>query len=184
MELKAKQSIKEVDWHNVLPLKNRTIVRMLTISLGAFETVDITDAAIHGAVKSGGTAVGFFTEFILHVNFVGVGRFAIAATTDVSMAGKRAIERNKRIKVVNEKIQLLDAKVYYNQANMWIAADDAKKAFEEADAARDSMLNRSFNAMVNVKSDVDHVISDINKAEQHNPGLTEDLLNILTEEGI
>lgn len=124
--LDVKQALK-----NSIPFKNRTVIRMLTISLGTFEAIDLGHAAIHGAIKSGGTLPGFLTSFVLNVNFVGVGRFAIACGTDISMGNQREKQRNERIKLVNQQIYLLEAKVYYRQESMWVSAENAVEATDE-----------------------------------------------------
>lgn len=89
VELKEKKDINSIAWKQVLPFKNRTIVRMLTISTGTMEVLDMADAAIRAASKSGGNAAGFASQFVLRINFVGIGRFAIAASTDVAMGIKK-----------------------------------------------------------------------------------------------
>ncbi len=61
-------SIKElsiIDWEKVRPYKNPTLTRMLTISTGVFTTIDITEAVVS-------------QKYWVSVNYVGVGRFAIA----------------------------------------------------------------------------------------------------------
>ena len=130
-EAKKAENFKDINWGNTFPFKNRTIVRMLTISYGTFETIDLADAAIRGAIKSGGTLPGFFANFVLRVNFVGVGRFAIACGTDVSMGVKNESLRRERIRLYNEQIYMLEAKVYYRQGSMWIAAENASIATDE-----------------------------------------------------
>ncbi len=87
-DIRSFDEMSRVDWKATLPFKNRTIVRMLTISTGTFMAFDLIDAAIRSAAKSGGNAAVFAKEFILKVNFVGVGRFAIAAGTDIGMGIK------------------------------------------------------------------------------------------------
>ena len=87
LQMKDKESILELDWKPLLPIRNRTIVRMLTISTGTLTTIDLGDAAIHAAVKSAkaGTPVAFLPNFVLRVNFVGIARFSIACTADLIM---------------------------------------------------------------------------------------------------
>lgn len=89
IELKEKNDIEKVDFKRILPVNNRTIVRMITISSGVFELVDIADALIRGAVESKGNGGIFVKSAILRVNFVGIGRFAIACGTDVLMEAKK-----------------------------------------------------------------------------------------------
>lgn len=49
---KTARSLKDIPWREVLPFGNRTIARMSTISLGTMEVIDITDAAIRGAIEA------------------------------------------------------------------------------------------------------------------------------------
>lgn len=74
IHLKGVQSIsdlQQIDWNKVKPQDNPTIARMLTIATGVFTTVDVS-----GAVSS--------QQYWLSVNYIGVGRFAIAIGEDVS----------------------------------------------------------------------------------------------------
>lgn len=130
-EAKAVYSIRDIQWKNILPFKNRTIIRMLTIAMGTFEAIDLGDAAIRGAMKSGGILPAFLTNFVLRVNFVGIGRFALACGTDISMGVNRGKQRNERIKLLNEQIYLMEAKVYFRQESMWIVAESADEASNE-----------------------------------------------------
>jgi hypothetical protein len=99
VEIREKKEFGKIEWKNTLPFKNRTIIRMLTIATGTFTLVDLADAAIRGAIKSGGNAALFAKEFILRVNFVGVGRFAVAVVTDMAMGVKRSRRRNERMAI-------------------------------------------------------------------------------------
>jgi len=143
-EIKANNGFKGLDvkqaLKNSMPFKNRTIIRMLTISLGTFEAIDLGDAVIRGTINSGGTWAGFLAGFVLRVNFVGVGRFAIACGSDVSMGVKREKQRNVRIKLCNEQIYLLEAKVYYREAGMWVSAESAVEATDELCDYVDDMI--------------------------------------------
>jgi hypothetical protein len=130
-ELKAKGNFKDIEWKNCLPWNNRTIIRMLTIATGTFTACDLIDASIRGAIKSGGNPALFAKEFILRVNFVGVGRFAIAVYSDIKMGVKRSRLRNQRIAIYNEQLHLSNAKIFYLQADMWITAKNTEKTFTE-----------------------------------------------------
>lgn len=87
-ELQDKE-LEDVNWRNVVPFYNRTIVRMLTISTATMEAIDLADAAIRAGIKSGGTLPGFMAQFVIRINFVGMGRLVIACTTDVAMGLKK-----------------------------------------------------------------------------------------------
>jgi hypothetical protein len=130
-DIKRLSELGRIEWKNCLPWKNRTIIRMLTIATGTFTACDLIDAAIRGAVKSGGNAALFAKEFLLRVNFVGVGRFAVAVFADVKMGIKRSRLRNQRMAIYNEQLHLLNTKIFYLQAETWIVAEKTEKNFNE-----------------------------------------------------
>lgn len=120
-EAKEKESVSQIVWKNVLPFNNRTITRMITIATGTFTAIDLGDAAIRSAVKSGGFGPAFASNFILRVTFVGIGRFAVAIGTDVSMGIKRNASINKRDLLMSELLQLSTVELQYRAANTWCA---------------------------------------------------------------
>lgn len=76
------EELKYIDPKKVLPFKNRTIVRMLTISKGTFEIFNVTDAAIRSK--------GFTNpSFLLHLNFAGAASFGLTAAVDIGMGIKK-----------------------------------------------------------------------------------------------
>ena len=177
-ELKEKQDVREVEWKKVIPFNNRTIVRMMTIATGTFTAIDMADAAIHATTKSV-DATTFFSNMLLRVNFVGVGRFAIAVTSDVGMGISRSVKRNQRIKLQKEQILLLDAKVYYKQAGMWIAAEDAGETLEEAYGMMEKTTETFAKAVVDVKDSLNNIGEMATAIEDKNPGLIDDISDIL-----
>lgn len=122
-ELKRTSDFSQINWKKVVPFGNRTIVRMLTISTATFTAVDVADAAI----RSG----GFNANCILRLNFVGIGRFAIALGTDIVMGVKKAKKERERMMLRNEHIMLLNAKVFYLEADMWIEAENTEQAISK-----------------------------------------------------
>ncbi|MCR2823567.1 hypothetical protein [Lederbergia panacisoli] len=179
MEIKEKQSFKKIDWKRTLPWKNRTIVRMLTISTGTFTLIDLGDAAIRGGIKSGGNPAMFAKEFILRVNFVGVGRFAIAVTTDATMGMKRDKIRNERMSIFSEQLHLMNAKVYYLQADAWVAAKTAEKTINEAVKMMEETTKISIEAWKANRQSMDSIGKYKLGIENHNAGLIEDINDIL-----
>lgn len=131
-EYQEHKSLVEMNWRKVVPFGNRTVVRMMTIASGTFTAVDMADAGIRAVVKSGGFNPATLGNFVLNVNFVGVGRFAVAVATDVGMGVKKGIKENKRLDLVGQQLQLMNVKVSYQQADMWISAKDAGEAINEA----------------------------------------------------
>lgn len=93
IEMKDKKNIDKIDIKNIIPINNRTIVRMIAISSGTFSAIDMVDAAINGVVKSGGNTVELGRQILLRVNFVGIGRFTMAVGMDAFMEiRKRRLE--------------------------------------------------------------------------------------------
>lgn len=130
-ELSNKDSFKDVNWRNVVPINNGTIVRMMTIESGTFTAIDIADAAIRSTIKNGTPENPlFWKDMILRVNFVGIGRFAIAVSSDVLMGRERAAEINERMLLYGKYNLLENSKIFYKQENMWLTAIDTAKAMQ------------------------------------------------------
>ncbi len=95
MELKENHirslaDIRNINWNNVKPAGNPTIARMLTVATGVFTTVDLGDAIIS-------------QKYWVSINYVGVGRFAVAIGEDVSWGLKA--RKVKDIKAMYENIR-------------------------------------------------------------------------------
>lgn len=95
MELKENHvrslsEIRNIDWSNIKPVGNPTIARMLTVATGVFTTVDIGDAIIS-------------QKYWISINYVGIGRFAVAIGEDVSWGLKA--RKVKEIKAMYENIR-------------------------------------------------------------------------------
>ena len=89
-EVKSLSDIKKIEWSNVVPANNPTISRMLLIATGVFTTLDIGEAVV-------------LQKYWVAVNYVGVGRFAVAIGEDVGWCLKA---RNiKKIKAMYENIK-------------------------------------------------------------------------------
>lgn len=83
LEVRRLSELSRIDPADVLPYRNSAIARMSTISTGVFTLVDATDAAVRAAIASKGKKGEFFKEFIVRINFVGIGTFAIACALDI-----------------------------------------------------------------------------------------------------
>lgn len=179
LEKQQHESWKDVNWSNVMPFNNRTINRMLTIASGTFMAVDMADAAIRSGMKSGGDPAIFAVNFILQVNFVGVGRFALAVWTDTKMGIQKNKKERERSLLYQQLIELYNAKMFYKNAEMWIAAEEASQAVQEtADAARKSMIY-FVNSWGIISNDLESLSGKGDEIEGNNPGLMDDIINIL-----
>ena len=173
------KDLNKINWKNTLPFKNRTITRMITISMGSFCAIDFTDASIRAAVKSGGNPAMFMTNVILRVNFVGIGRFAIAIGTEVSMEYKKGKLENERIAFMNKNIMLSNAKVFYKQADVWIELEKTQKSFEELMYVANQAIYFYIESWNEIEEKMEAIDGDIEDIRETNPDLKMDMLDLL-----
>lgn len=141
--------------------------------------VDLADAAIRAAVKSGGFGPGFLPEFVLRVNFVGIGRFAVAVVTDVKMGIDRSRLRNERLMLVSKQMHLMTAKIFYMQARTWIAAEETEKSINEVVEIMETagkMAYENWRENIQALQRIGELSQDI---EKNNPGLIDEICDIL-----
>ena len=82
--------IKDIEWKKVLPYNSPTLTRMLTISSGVFTTLDVAEAIVT-------------QKYFVSVNYIGIGRFAVALGSESVWALKR--RDDKKLKEMYETIQ-------------------------------------------------------------------------------
>lgn len=152
-------------WKSCEPFSNATVKRMLTVAHGTFCIIDIGDATIRGFKKGIGSFNVF--EFVLRLNVVGVGRFAISLYGET----KRAISYDharessdfaaKEITIVEnyiEGLKILSAK--YDDARLLTFIADFKKsdayikAFERSVQLAE-LRNVPANRILKDKADID-----------------------------
>ena len=152
-------------WKSCEPFSNATVKRMLTVAHGTFCIIDISDATIRGFEKGIGSFNVF--EFVLRLNIVGVGRFAISLYGET----KRAISYGhvkessdfaaKEITIVENYIEGLKIlSVKYDDARLLAFIADFKKsdayieAFEKS-AQLAELRNVPANRILKDKADID-----------------------------
>ena len=89
-DIRSLADLKQINWEKVKPLNNPTIARMLMIATGVFTTIDVGEAIIT-------------QKYWVSINYVGVGRFAVAIGADVSWCLKA--RKVKAIKQMYEDIK-------------------------------------------------------------------------------
>lgn len=150
--------IENIDWRKTIPFNNRTIVRMMTIATGTFTVVDMADAAIRAGVESGGQLAAFAKGFILRVNFVGVGRFAIAIGADVGMGLKKHSLEKQRLTYYNDTIALAYGSPFMFKADTkWITLDGKETTYAEALAQAEKNVRfyvKAVNAAIATESEI------------------------------
>lgn len=192
-QLKLHNDISKLDWKTMIPIKNRTIVRMMTIASGTFVAVDLADATIRSTIKSGGFIAGFAKNFILRVNFVGIGRLAIAVFSDLSMENKKIKTQYERIDIYNQMLLLSSAKLHYKQIqtyellndfakteeNIWRTLADNERGFIELLQLYEQSVQESINTYCEHHEIVNSIGNMIPNIAKNNPGLIEWMLDIL-----
>lgn len=184
MEIKANEvrslsDLKYIDWHATIPFKNRTIVRMVTIAQTVMTAIDITDAILEGAAKSGGNAGAFFGQFFLRINYVGIARCALAVTTDIRMGVKLNDRRNERINLMSEYVTLTNSKIFYKQQDMWKSAEKLENVINENIQMANETTEVLKDSLEETKTNLESISGDLNKADSKNPGLKKDIKDIL-----
>lgn len=89
-EIRSISDMKKISWNSVKPLNNPTISRMLTIATGVFTTIDVGEAVLT-------------QKYLVSINLIGVGRFAIAINEDVAWSLR--VRNIKQIKRMYENIK-------------------------------------------------------------------------------
>lgn len=171
--------LRKIDWVRTLPVNNRTVIRMLTISTGIMVALDLADAAIRAWIKTGGLSPKIFAAMVVRVNFVGMGRFAMAVYSDVKMGIQRNQYRTQRIALMNKQLLLLNSKVYYKQASMWIEAERTDHSIRAAYVDLEEKINiiaMDFQAM---KEDLRGIKDLTPGIRKKNPGLIDEILKRL-----
>ena len=174
-EYKEKENFKDIKWENVLPYKNRTLTRMLTISSGTFLAFDLLDAGIRSA--------GNWGSFVLRVNFVNVGRFTVSCYNEYKMEREKEKIEKDILDLYNQQLSLNNIKLSYNIAGMWVNAKEAVENIEELSNNIQKSIPYIDNSNKELKEDLDKIGDsiDIIKKEKKNEKLLKNLKNILSE---
>ena len=166
MEIKEKniKSFKDLEYldaKKVIPFKNRTIVRMMTISSGVFMATNLTIAAGMGAAKSAGNPALFAKEFVLRINFVGVGRLFVAVGADISSGIKKTKLENEKYGVEAQIVSLTTAKAFYYQAGTWVEMENTEEATQSLANTMVSALQLSAEMIQETRDNMDIVEENI-----------------------
>lgn len=180
-EKKKANEWKNVNWKNVVPWGNRTINRMLTIATGAFTIVDVADAAIRSVMKNGIDVYNpkLYADFVLRINFVGLGRFAIAIGTDIYMGVKRQKLINERMCRQSEQLLLGTAKVFYKQADMWISAKTTSEAIEKMEETAIISVEYIKESLIEMSLCINNMATYRPGIESNNPNLLNNISNTI-----
>ena len=78
--------IYRLDTNSFLPFNNKTISRMTTISSATFSVMEISASAMKALAKNGNNKAGFAKDFFLGINYIGIGRTAVAVKNEIIYA--------------------------------------------------------------------------------------------------
>ena len=174
-EYKEKENFKDIDWKKVLPYKNRTLTRMLTISSGTFLAFDLLDAGI----RSGGN----WGTFVLRVNFVNIGRFTVSCYNEYKMEREKEKIKKDILDLYSQQLSLNNIKLSYNIAGMWVSTKEAIENIEEFSNNIQNSIPYIDNSNKELKEELDKIGDsiDIIKKENKNQKLLKNLKSILSE---
>lgn len=167
-EYQEHKSLAKLNWRTIIPFGNRTVVRMLTIASGTFTAVDMADAGIRAVIKSGGFNPATLGNFVLNVNFVGVGRFAVAVLTDAGMGVKKGIKDNKRLDLVSQQLELMNVRVSYQQADVWVSAKAAGETINEAYQMVVPAVESIVTKWAETDKKVDNIVATLEQENEEN----------------
>lgn len=184
MEIKSKKisSIREldsIDYKKINPFNNRSVARMVSVSLAAMMTIDLADAVIESIFKSQGDKTLFASNFFVRINYVGVARIILAISTDVYMGNNLRKRRVERINTINEYNKLLGKKIYYKQADMWHACEDTGELINETYKLMEKTDNLFKNTLASEIESLKSINQNMDKAMEKNKGLKDELKNII-----
>ena len=80
---------------------------------------------------------------------------------------------------MNYQLYLLNAKVFYKQALVWIAAQDAALAIEQLEKTANQSMSQYVDSLQAIGVSLENVLAYIPKALEKNVDLKKDLLDIL-----
>lgn len=109
-ELSQAPDLYSVNWNNLLPAHNRTIDRMLTVSSMTFSIADTADAAIHAAIDSGTNWI-LSATFVTRLNYVGLGRSAVAVVREINNEQKEAQLLHEKMLLSEQKTDIFLAQL-------------------------------------------------------------------------
>lgn len=127
-EFRGGKDVANVNWRSVLPFRNKTVARMVTVESAVFTTFDVSVAALQACKNGGPQNPLFWKDLIFNINFVGIGNLTLAVGTDIKMGVDRRSIVNERLACKNAALMLQESRVYVRQGEMWKIAEDTFKA--------------------------------------------------------
>lgn len=181
-EYKKENNFKAIDWKNVIPLGNRTVARMITISSGTFTAFDLADASIRAIIETGGVNPATLGDFALRVNFVGVGRFAIALGTEVTMGIKKVKKESERTELYCYMLELYNAKLNYKIGDTWKTIQASTESIDNLKSEMEDKFNKCFNKHIELSNVYEQIRNSGKEIRMENPQLLKEILDCFDDE--
>ena len=148
---------------------------MMLVASGTFLAVDMADAAIRSAAKSGGSLEKFGLEMLLRINYPNIGRVAIGLGTESYMAFRRSKLRTERMAVMTELLMANNIKIFHHQKEMWVAGTLAEEAVGELYKTAEKSSVIVSELLKSRNEDMEEIVTYKEGIETCNPGLLERL---------
>ena len=142
--------------------------------------IDLSSAFLSSIIHYKGSLIEIGKEFILKINFVGVGRLAISIGNETIMNMRKNKIIKERMELNNELLYLMKTKIIIGEKNIWVAAEETEKSIAKLLTIIEKTKIIIDNDISEIYLDIDE-IEDINlsKIEENNFGLINELLDIL-----
>ena len=111
--------------------------------------------------------------------FVGVGRFTIAVGTDAVIGISKEKRRNERIVLMSQQLHLLNTKVFYRQANSWLAAESTARTIEEVKIKMEETAVIAVQLWKANRVSMKNIGKYIDAGEKDNKGVFNEIIDIL-----
>ena len=154
---KKVSSFKDIKYDMVkecLPFKNRTVTRMLTISLGVMNAADLFYAAI--------TSKGSYLNFFMKINVPGIATFFINLGKDISYSFKERKLEWEKINNTNEKLKLLGVKTYLVNKNNLIELEHTEECYQSLVKVVEYSMNRAREEYKEIGKNMNSISNSIN----------------------
>ena len=143
-----------------LPVKNRTIARMMTISTATMSAIDLADAGI----RSGGN----IAKFAIRINYVDIARLGIAVSIDGISEIKKRLSVKEKSKLIVERNSLLNAKVSILDNNAWKELENTEKSMLEIERIIDDATKILPQIHDEMEDDLDEISKSLDDMKDQN----------------
>lgn len=179
-KIKSIKDLKQIDVEKIKPSHNRTIARMITVSSATFMAYDLIDASVRTVISGKVATIPTFIKGVaLRINYVGLGKLTLAVGKDLLMEVKKATKEDERFMVQIQQMELIEAKVFYSQAGVWVSAQNLSSTLNELYRETKNYYIEYSNRMAETSNSLKNIADSISKVKENNPKLIKDLKDIL-----